>query len=268
LKEPIKWVINPSSRLAIQDAQVAYVAIPSVPTLTGEPTTLPLNFAENGFTFSEGKDAVSGKWQYRTEYVDINCLGNDHNFNFYYPISPAGGAPKIFLKFILNLKKLDDPTGQNVLLVVTFPIINESTQSASIVPALQKFNPLSCIGGRIVQATGSDVNTFCLSTTYRTNRVRRVKPNDVLISQTEKEAEINVYPNPTDNHFNVKFGKEIFVKDITLVNALSQTVWNKKYNVKANSLNFVTNKNQNGYYTLKINTGFGTINKKVFIKSN
>lgn len=267
LKEPIKWVVNPASRLVLQDALVAYVAIPQVPTLAGEPNTLPLNFVENGFNFSEGKDAVTGKWQYRTEYVNINCLGNDHNFYFYYPISPQGGIPKFFMKFILNFKKIDDPNGQNVLQILTFPIIIEPIPGPTAVPALQKFNPLACTGGRIVQANGSDINTFCQSTIYRTNRARRLIADSSSEIRNEKMI-FSVYPNPAINQFNIRFKEQVVVKDVVLLNNLGQIVWNKTYNNSFQILNIRTNNFPTGNYLLKITTDKEILTKKVLIKQN
>lgn len=266
LKEPIKWVVNPSSRLELQDAQVAYVAMPNVPTLAGEPTTLPVSFAANGFTFSEGKDATTDKWKYRTEYVNINCLGNDHNFYFVVPINPVGGLPKFFLKLILNFKKLDDPNGQNVLQVLTFPIVLEG-HNFTPPPAHVPFNPSLCSGGRLVQANASDINTFCQSTIYRTNRTQRVRHDSTSVQPAEI-VKVFVYPNPANNYFNIQFTGEEFVKDVSLINSVGQIILNKSYNANLRSLNIKTDRYHNGTYILKINTHKRTLTQKIVILKN
>lgn len=99
LKEAFKYIINPASGLQLQDAQVAYVGLSNT-NVANPPTTYGA-----GFDFLEGKDAESGKWEYRTEYVPIQCLGNDHQFKYQF-FDGANPVPtKFYLKFILNFKR-------------------------------------------------------------------------------------------------------------------------------------------------------------------
>lgn len=265
LKEPIRYVVNPASGLVLQDAQIAYEAIPQVATITGEPVTLPLNFASNGFTFPESKDAVTGHYTYRTEYINTSCLGNDHRFYFAFPANPTGGVPKMYIKLLLNFKKVNDPNGQNVLQVLTFPILIEGHLSGT--PAgLVAFNPAACVGGMFVQANTADINTFCSSTTYKANRGSRVATKDSIVNNNSES--ITIFPNPVNDKINVTMNSHETIKNVLLVNLSGQTLLSKKYSFQSGHIEINTKNYPEGVYILKIVTNKKSISKKIIISKN
>jgi hypothetical protein len=185
LARPIKWSINPASDLQIQDAKVCYVAVSNMSDINP-----PLSL-DAPFTFIESKDALTGTWQYRTEYVDINCLGNDHSFSFN---AITGNLPiKYYMKFILNLKRISNPSAQNVPLVLTYPI-KVGEELTTIIP-YQEFNPLACAGGMIQEASTNDITAFCTSAGYKRNREFRISQVDPTQENTVVRN-VRITPNP------------------------------------------------------------------------
>lgn len=195
LNSPIKWVLNPASGLDLQDAQVAYVA------LSNNSSSTPPATIGQGFSILEGKDAVSGKWEYRTEYVNINCLGNDHKFEW-IDYSIASTAPTTFyMKIILNFKNISNPAAQNTLVVLKYPIL--LLPSGSLTGSA--FNPTACLGGRFIKATSSEIVTFCTSSIYTQNRnnpgTRKSTPS------SEDPISSEIYPNPANNILTIDGSK-------------------------------------------------------------
>ena len=273
LKGPIKYTINPASGLVLQDAQIAYEAIPLVATVTGEPTTLPVNFASNSLTIAESKDAVTGHFAYRTEYLNVNCLGNDHDFYFQYPLYTGSvltqGVPKMYIKLILNFKKTNNPNGQNILQVLTFPIAIEGHIYGSpgwIAPGPHvQFNPVSCTGGMFVQATSTDITTFCSSTQYKINRGAPVKRDSSLVNNSNS---ITLYPNPVKNGINVRINSEATIKSVLLTNLAGQILQSKQYNTQLNYIQISTKGYSSGIYVIRIVTNKQIITKKITISKN
>jgi hypothetical protein len=265
LKEPIKWVLNPASRLQLQDAQVAYVASPRVPTISGEPSTLPENFAINKLTIPEGKDAITGKYTYRTEYLPISCLGNDHNFRFWWS-GQKPGTPNMYLKFLLNFKKLDDPNGQNVLLVLTYPIASESKMATTATNWTHyPFDPTKCAGGLIAEATATDITTTCSGTAYKTNRLmlmRRAIRNGTSPADTNAVASIQVFPVPVRDNLNIQSTENI--QRVFVSNANGQVVFSKQY-AGTSKVQINTSKFPEGAYFVKVVTARQTVTKKVLL---
>jgi hypothetical protein len=212
LQNPIKWTINPASDLQIQDAKVAYIAV-STYSMSNPPSTF--NGAGTGteFQFIEGKDAITGNWQYRSEYVDINCLGDNHSFLF----GLDGSAPiKYYLKFILNLKRISNPSAQNVPLFLTYPI-EVGDEVTDFIP-YQMFTPNSCPGGLISQATGTEINDFCASIKYKSNReFRRVDGlQDITEINNSSTMSLKLVPNPSSSFTRIV--GDISNKKITGIN--------------------------------------------------
>lgn len=207
LKEAMKFVVNPASNLQLQDAQVAYVG------LSNEISSTPPTTIGHKFDYIEGKDPETNKWEYRTEYISTACLGNDHGF--FYEFVGNGPVPsKFYLKFILNFKRLDNPSAQNVLLVLKYPIKIETVTTG--LPRTE-FNPSSCSGGMISQASSSDINTFCTNSNYTTNRQARISPS--VLSTLEDDKNIIITPNPAKSYINVSGNTK---KDkITLIEILN-----------------------------------------------
>jgi hypothetical protein len=163
LTKPIKYVLNPAARLAIQDAQVALV----IETGASDPND---NNPYKGDWVFEGKDANTGMFQYRTPYMNISDLNSALN------TLTVGGTPgpgdywqfpegSAYFKLLVNLKRTLDTAGaQNVLMVLKYPAkFVQSTTKLSTIPPPP--------GSLFVQATGTEVNTFCTSTAYKSNRV-------------------------------------------------------------------------------------------------
>jgi hypothetical protein len=265
LKEPIKWTLNPSSRLQLQDAQVAYVASPQVPTIAGEPTTLPENFAVNNINVAEGKDAITGNFTYRTEYTSLSCLGNNHNFKFSWSgLKP--GVPKMYLKFMLNFKKLDDPNGQNVLLVLTYPIAVEGRLMTTATNRTHyPYNYNTCVGGLITEATANDLTTFCTSTNYKTNRQMRLsdsaRNNGASVTDAGYSS-IKIFPVPAADNLNVSAKDNIL--RVVISNTAGQILYSRTYagaaHVLINTGNFI-----DGTYIVKVVTTKASVSQKIII---
>jgi hypothetical protein len=200
LKEPMKWVFNTASDLQIQDAKVAYVML-----FNDNSANPPASMAA-GFSYLEGKD-TSGMWEYRTEYVDFNCLGQP-TFLFFMINNPYNTwpymlvAPRVYMKVMLNLSRVSNPNAQNVLLVLKFPITMEETSTPLDGGG---FDPNQCVGGWLSQATSTEVNTFCTSTAYTNNRLSRVMvtPLDTTANNTNR-AFTFIAPNPVANRIFIK----------------------------------------------------------------
>lgn len=214
LKDPLKWVLNPASKLEVQDAQLAYVVQSIINPTTIAPTLtsgtminshLPTAQQSQGFDFFEGTDAKTGRREYRTEYVNFNCLGNDHKFTFRYGPVPVMGIQIVgdfYLKLMLNLRRLDDPNAQNVLLVVKIPV---KMENATALPGGSILNPSACVGGMINQATASEISSFCSSTTYTNNRSRGTQgPISIdTLQQSTNQFQWSVVPNPAQTYIIV-----------------------------------------------------------------
>jgi len=198
LTQPMKWVLNPASGLEVQDAQVAFVAdfnVANAYFVNG----LPPASVGQGFDFLEGKNADNNHWTYRTEYVDINCLSTAPLFNFTYTAAQIK-APynnKVYLKFIFNLKRTATPTAQNVLLVLKYPI----TWGAGTLTGTP-FDPLSCTGGAVARATAAEINSFCASTVYTSNRFSR-SGQATGFTGSKPVLFVNVNPNPFKGELNI-----------------------------------------------------------------
>lgn len=194
LTDPIKWTLNPASGLELQDGQVAFVADFSYPY--GNPP----QSAGQGFDYLEGQNVDNPyTWTFRTNYVDINCLSTNDFFSFQFPALGVG-SPRgdIYLKFMFNLKRVNDPNAQNVLLILKVPI-----QWGAGVLSGTPFNPAVCNGGAISRATPAEVNTFCSSSIYTTNRFMK-KAFSELIVHANEDFDITVTPNPTQSLLNLR----------------------------------------------------------------
>lgn len=272
LKQPIKWVLNPSSDLQLQDGQIAYV-VQSLNNSTTPPSALtfpgPSSQTSQGFNTLEGKDATSGLWEYRTEYVNLNCLGNDHRFVFQRTIPfQAQGSPmvgKFYIKLILNFKRISTPTSQNVLLILKIPIRQEMSQSP-VTGYL--FDATICPGGMVSQATTTEINTFCASTTYTTNRLMRNIPVDTTGILSVKQN-IKVSPNPAQNMISFS-GKAIDnkINKIEIIDMLGKI--QAKYSEQLSgsfSKTYDVSNLSNGTYILKASYADGKSNSLKLIIS-
>ena len=191
-KNPLKYVINPSSGLVLQDAQVAFVMESNI------QTNPPANFGSTSFAFLEGKDAETGNFLYRTDYIPIQCFAN--NYQFLISNLPIKPITKFKLKIMLNFKRTNNPTAQNILQVLSYPIKLENT---TLNLTGTTFNSTSCPGGGISQANSTDINTFCSSTLYTTNRANRIASNGTTSSNDTFNGPFKISPNPANNFINI-----------------------------------------------------------------
>lgn len=197
IQNPLKYVLNPAARLAIQDAQVALV-------VEGDSSGL---YGPAGDLWElEGKDSKTNYWQYRSPYVNVNCLNKEvfeirassqeGNINWL----PIG---KTYLKFLINFRRLLDTAGaQNVLFVAKYPV---KTQVVTNIGTINPFDP--CSGNLFLQATNNEINTFCNSTTYKTNRLMRIRNTDTTSKPGNLLERIvvrsSIFPNPTSSYSNL-----------------------------------------------------------------
>lgn len=221
LKEPIKWVINPASNLQLQDARVAFVVA------TGTSEASPPSVYKEGFNYLEGKNEETQTWQYRTDYVDINCLGLNDIFHF----TQGDGnihPKKFFMKFILNFKRLDNPNAQNILMVLTYPIRGE--QSLDPLTGTD-FSPV-CVGGAISQATSNEIGSFCSNTVYTTNRAAAIQKNDNapildLPNSPSSTGDIIISPNPASHKVAFRSTNNKRMRMIEIYSAIGSSVHRK-----------------------------------------
>lgn len=265
INTPIKYALNPAARLALQDAQVALVV---------EGDSSDLYGPAGGFWIMEGKDQRSGYWQYRSDYVDATCL-NREVFEINGSSAPGNinWLPKgrIYLKFLLNFKRLLDTAGaQNVLLAVKYPVkINR-------VSDLGAYDPMDpCTGTLLIPATNSEINTLCNGTTYKTNRVLRRRP-DITVRGTTDGLERAVpqtmlAPNPTSTYSSLlltitkSVRLNIYLADVTGRRILTISN-NKNYPEGITSERIDAQNLPNGIYNVVIENNNNRIVKKLVVQ--
>lgn len=268
IQNPIKYVVNPAARLALQDAQVALV-------VEGDSSDPSGNFGPGGdYWVLEGKDERSGYWQYRSDYFDVECL-NKTGFTIVASTQPGttnwqpGGTT--YLKFLLNFKRLRDTAGaQNVLMVVKYPV---TIQSVSDIGTINETD--SCTGGLFLHSTNSEINTFCNSTTYKTNRTLRRRP-DVVVSETKEGLEKTVQrtmlaPNPTSSYSSLLLDIVQKVRlNIYMMDAMGRrirTISSDKYYPEGISNERIDAENlPNGIYNIVIENRNSRIVKKLVVQ--
>ena len=270
LSSPIKWALNPASKLQIQDAQVAYLVQVSstYPGSTPPAVYTPGGPANSqGFNTLVGKDATTGKWEYSTDYVDINCLGNTNVF--WVPRLATNIPQRFFVKFIINLKRIDNPNAQNVLLVLKYPITITNVTTAPTGP--KGFDATICPGGIISQATGPEINSFCNSTIYTTNRSRGLQSDPITQNSNviPEIIKLNVSPNPSKSFVSIQLKAENskFVV-LSIINSIGQVVHTRRIeNASQININETinTDKLSNGVYLIKAETEKGKAYEKILI---
>lgn len=81
------------------------------------------------------------------------------------------------------------------------------------------------------------------------------------INKSNASVGTTIYPNPAKNNINVVSGETI--KNISLINAIGQTVFNEDVNAKTTSIN--TSSLVRGIYFVKVQTNNGTTTKRISI---
>jgi len=208
-ENPIKYVLNPASRLTIQEVQAAIV-------VQGDSAGL---YGPAGMSWEmEAKDQKTGYWQYRSPYVDVSCIQNTifriranssaGNINW-LPQGP------IFIKLLINLKRqLDTANAQNVLLVVKYPL------TPKMVSSFTTPNPAAC-NNIFLHASAAETDSMCTSNLYKTNRQQSIKKTIDSTLTSITAGKTLVYPNPAVNSTNVLLNMasagytDVFVTDIS-----------------------------------------------------
>ncbi|HMO62072.1 MAG TPA: T9SS type A sorting domain-containing protein [Ferruginibacter sp.] len=265
IQNPIKYVLNPAARLTIQDAQVALIV---------EGDSAGLYGPAGDIWQLEGKDSKTNYWQYRSPYVDVKCL-NKHIFeirasdqNGHIDWQPQG---KYYLKFIINFKRLlDTASSQNVLFVAKYPV---KMQTVANIGTINYNDP--CTDNLFLHATNSEVNTFCNSMTYKTNRVLRIRNNDTG-SQSDNVLErtvirSSVFPNPTSSFSSLILEtKQPIRLNIYIVDALGRKAKgiskNKNYPTGMVNERLDFDGLPNGVYFVVVENLYNKILKKVILQ--
>jgi hypothetical protein len=208
-ENPIKYVLNPAARLTIDEAQAAII-------VQGDSLGL---YGPAGEAWElEAKDQKTGLWQYRSQYVDVNCLQNKV---FRIRANSAPGninwLPRgpLFVKLLINLKRQVNPTtSQNVLLVVKYPL-NPKAVTAFTTP-----NPAAC-NNIFLQASAAEIDGMCIDEVYKTNRRQTIKQTIDWAKQSVTVGKPMLYPNPANNNASLLLNlandgsTDIFVTDLT-----------------------------------------------------
>jgi hypothetical protein len=131
-------------------------------------------------------------------------------------------------------------------------------------------NKFGLFSGTDYRAQG---RTFCDSniTSYRSSWTVPIfwtQPNNRLIGGNSI-SNLNVYPNPSDDLFNISFNSDIIQElNIRVLNSLGQVIFNDfknqfvgEYTKQLNLENY-----RQGVYLLEIQTGEEIINKKIILK--
>jgi len=176
-----------------------------------------------------------------------------------------------YLKFLLNFKRLLDTAGaQNVLMVVKYPV---TIQSVSDIGVINETDP--CTGTLFLHSTNTEINTFCNSTTYKTNRVLRRRPNTTVSNPyngLEKTVQRTVLaPNPTSSYASLLLDVAQKVRlNIYLTDAMGrriQTISSDKYYPQGMSNERVDVQNlPNGIYNVVVENRNSRIVKKLIVQ--
>ncbi|NHN25217.1 T9SS type A sorting domain-containing protein [Flavobacterium jejuense] len=156
------------------------------------------------------------------------------------------------LKFVLNLKRTDNPNAQNVLYVVTYPVELKEAPSGYnmngsdyIADAIQyahqpDFNPTNPTN-KVIPVTQSELATICSSTTYKANRIssasrKRESDFKTNIEKTNNEnLEPKIFPVPVKDKLNVITNN---CKIISIINSFGQIV--KEFSENTSNDNEIT----------------------------
>ena len=82
-------------------------------------------------------------------------------------------------------------------------------------------------------------------------------------------SEVRLYPNPASGDAVLAFeGTESETAEVLLINTLGQTVQQISYEINngLNTLKIQTNDLPNGMYTILLNTGRGSMNRRLIIQ--
>ena len=263
VQNPIKYVVNPAARLTLQDARVALVVQGDSSSVSGP--------AGDAWEI-EGKDEQSGLWQYRSAYIDVNCL-NKKIFKIRGNTQPGNTnwlpRDKVYLKFLLNFKRLLDTAGaQNVLLVVKYPVYTPGVSSVGTTTTV-------CNSSLFLPATNTEINTLCTSITYKTNRVTGTRKKEVpLTSRIGLEKALQrtmLAPNPTSSYSSLLLDvKQPIRLNIYLADGLGKRIQtissNKTYATGYHNERINAERLPSGAYNVVMENGTSRIVKKLIVQ--
>lgn len=195
LTEDLQYVINPASKLEVQDFQAALVFEGPVNIM---PTRPYYDFG--GIQTYEGSTTSPkgvANYLYRTDYIDAKAIKNNiYSFTGRTPVygSYSGSDfyyTNVYLKVMLNLRRTDCSTCQNVLYVARYPVNTSAVSSYTSLPYADY--------GVLPQATSATISAICRGSKY-TNAIalRQAKPDaHVPAPNTDPAApSLTAYPNP------------------------------------------------------------------------
>lgn len=194
--QDIQYVINPASKLTVQDFKVALVA----------EGTYETDYNPGGnFSTLEGQviqDDGSFRRLYRTNYYDALCIRNTSLI--WSTTSPGGtstSVAKMYVKVMLNLRPINaSGTQQNVLIVARYPATMNAVSAFATLPVA------AC--GVLPQAPGSAIQAVCSGSIYKAaialSRNHQVAAN-AASGQLEGDDFFAVYPNPAASNVRLRF---------------------------------------------------------------
>lgn len=184
------------------------------------------------------------------------------------------------LKLVLNLKRTDIPTAQNVLYVVTYPIELKPAPAGynmtgdDIIADAQAYAaqtaPPAVPTNMFIPATQAELVTLCSSTIYKDNR----NLNRTGLSTNKAENESNnqavfIFPNPNNGVFDISFtGSEKETYKLEILNMLGQTIYQEIITNDSDTLSKTINlaNKKDGIYMIVISNGKNQIVKKMIVK--
>lgn len=144
------------------------------------------------------------------------------------------------LKFILNLKRTDNPDAQNVLYVVTYPVAIKAAPAgynmtgsnyitdAQVYAAQNGANP-AVPTNKVVPVTQAELATICAANSYKNNRNSvsgKVAADDALLLGELKEVKENtkplLYPVPAKDKLNIAVNN---CEILSVIDSFGKTVY-------------------------------------------
>lgn len=185
------------------------------------------------------------------------------------------------LKFILNLKRLDNPNAQNVLYVVTYPIKltpapagynmigSDYITDAQTYANQTGFQP-QVPTNKFIPATQSELSTLCSGTIYKNNRTnltgrfKSITDNNINEVETEQTDKLIIYPVPVEDILHLKTfnTKLISILDMNGKQIINLSKLNSTENQKTIDVSFLPK----GVYMISYENKNGRIQHQRFIK--
>jgi len=198
-----KYVLNPASKLQVQDVRVALLA----KSIDGRALK-PGGIISSTFSVIESIDVTDGRTVYITPLVDLACL-ND----FYAHITAQGNLAinaddsKFRIRYVFNLKPIGSTDStQNVLFVVTYPLQAATLISGNFPIGLVPFNSdVICNKPIPTPMLTSEISTFCNSQIYKEHRFFRLNDSENQASTSDLSGNITLAPNPAEDRVNISY---------------------------------------------------------------